>query len=90
MRFSLDIALLPIGAYKPHRWFKDIHLNPPEALQAFLDTGATMMIPIHWGTFKISDEPMTEPPVWLMNEAKKRGIEGKVKVLRNGESVRVP
>jgi L-ascorbate metabolism protein UlaG (beta-lactamase superfamily) len=88
-RFSLDIALLPIGAYKPHAWFKNIHLNPPDALQAFIDTGATMMIPIHWGTFKISDEPMSEPPEWLMNEAKTRGVDGRVKVVGNGESVRV-
>ena len=88
-QFSLDIALLPIGAYKPHAWFKNIHLNPPEALQAFLDTGAAMMVPIHWGTFKISDEPMSEPPEWLMKEARARGVDEKVRVLANGESVSV-
>jgi len=88
-RFSIDVALLPIGAYKPHAWFKDIHLNPPDALQAFLDTCAKVLIPIHWGTFKISDEPMSEPPEWLMREAKSRGIDDRVKVVENGESVRV-
>ncbi|MEX2116624.1 MAG: MBL fold metallo-hydrolase [Bacteroidota bacterium] len=88
-RFSLDIALLPIGAYKPHAWFKNIHLNPPDALQAFLDTGARILVPTHWGTFKISDEPMHEPPEWLMREARAKGVADKVRVLENGESVEI-
>ncbi|MEX1139874.1 MAG: MBL fold metallo-hydrolase [Bacteroidota bacterium] len=87
-RFALDIALLPIGAYKPHAWFKNIHLNPHDALQAFFDLRARMLIPIHWGTFKISDEPMQEPPEWLMREARARGVEERVRVLVNGECVR--
>lgn len=84
-RFRLDVALLPIGAYKPHAWFRDIHLNPESAVQAFLDCGAKVLVPIHWGTFKISDEPMAEPPQWLRREAERRGIEERVKILKNGE-----
>jgi len=84
-RFKIDVALLPIGAYKPHAWFRNIHLNPQTALQAFEDCGARYLIPIHWGTFKISDEPMDEPPQWLREEAKKKGILDRVHILRNGE-----
>lgn len=86
-RFTLDIALLPIGAYKPHAWFKNIHLNPRGALQAFLDIKARFLIPIHWGTFKISDEPMREPPEWLAREAKLRGVEEQTRILQNGEGL---
>jgi L-ascorbate metabolism protein UlaG (beta-lactamase superfamily) len=35
--FLLNAAMLPIGAYKPHEWFREIHLNPQTAMKAFLD-----------------------------------------------------
>ena len=83
-RFSITAALLPIGAYKPHNWFKEIHLNPTTAIQAFIDLKAEMFIPMHWGTFKISDEPLQEPPLLLHEEAKRIGITGKIRLLKNG------
>ena len=62
-RFDLiDVALIPIGAYEP-RWFmKYQHIDPPEALQAFQDLGARHMIPMHWGTFDLTDEPADLAP----------------------------
>ncbi len=57
-----DVALLPIGAYDP-RWFmRPVHMNPEEAVQAALDLGSPRVIPMHWGTFKLTDEPLDEPP----------------------------
>jgi len=82
--YTIDVALLPIGAYKPHDWFKDVHLNPASTVQAFLDLRAKHLIPIHWGTFWISDEPMAEPPILLQQEAERRGVQSKVHILRNG------
>lgn len=58
----IDVAMLPIGAYEP-RWIMHYsHLNPAEAYQAFLDLGARWMLPCHWGTFRLTDEPIDEPP----------------------------
>lgn len=57
---GLDLALLPTGAYEP-RWFmKAVHMNPEEALQAFRELGAAQMVPMHWGTFDLTDEPVDE------------------------------
>lgn len=58
-----DVALLPIGAYEP-RWFmRYLHMNPEEAVEAFQKLNARVMVPIHWGTFKLTDEAMDEPPI---------------------------
>ena len=85
-KFHLDVALLPIGAYKPHAWFEHIHLNPATAFRAFKETKAKHLIPVHWGTFKISDEPMDEPPRLLLKEASKSVVSNAVHILQNGES----
>ncbi len=59
---GLDIAFMPIGAYEP-RWFmQSAHVNPEEAGQAFLDVGARILIPMHWGTFRLSTERPDDPP----------------------------
>jgi L-ascorbate metabolism protein UlaG (beta-lactamase superfamily) len=58
----IDAAMLPIGAYDP-RWFmRPQHMNPEDAVQAFVDLGARRFFAMHWGTFKLTDEPLEEPP----------------------------
>ena len=59
-RLKPEVALLPIGAYRPDS-YRGVHTCPEEALQAFLDLGARRMIPMHYGTFRLSQEPMEEP-----------------------------
>jgi N-acyl-phosphatidylethanolamine-hydrolysing phospholipase D len=57
-----DLAALPIGAYRPTEMMKRFHMNPEEAVQAGLDLRARRLVPIHYGTFDLSDEPPDEPP----------------------------
>jgi N-acyl-phosphatidylethanolamine-hydrolysing phospholipase D len=61
-----ELTMLPVGAYEP-RWFmRPMHMNPEDAVQAHLEACAgayAAMVPMHWGTFKLTDEPMAEPPV---------------------------
>jgi L-ascorbate metabolism protein UlaG (beta-lactamase superfamily) len=57
----LDAALLPIGAYDPPWFMEHYHLNPEQAGEAFLELGATRLVPMHWGTFQLTDEPLCEP-----------------------------
>jgi len=61
----IDWAMLPIGAYEP-RWFMEPqHMNPEDAGQAFEALGARHLVAMHWGTFKLTDEPLGEPPARL-------------------------
>jgi N-acyl-phosphatidylethanolamine-hydrolysing phospholipase D len=58
----IDWAMLPIGAYEP-RWFMEPqHMNPEDAGEAFVRLGARTLCAMHWGTFKLTDEPLAEPP----------------------------
>lgn len=69
---SIDISLMPIGAYNP---WKHNHCNPEEALiMATEQTGANYFIPMHCYTFKQGIEPIEEPLKWLMNSSGKYDI----------------
>ncbi len=57
----MDLALLPIGAYKP-RWFmRSMHMNPAEAVRAHRVLEARRSVPIHYGTFQLGDDGEDEP-----------------------------
>lgn len=69
-----DLALLPIGAYDP-RWFMAAqHTDPEDAIQIMLDLDARAAIGMHWGTFKLTDEPRDEPASRLAAGLAARGI----------------
>jgi len=53
-----DVAAFSIGAYDP--WIYN-HSNPEQVWAMFQQTRARYLIPIHWGTFRLSKEPMQEP-----------------------------
>src|SRR5579875_2115499 len=82
-RLHPQVALLPIGAYQPDS-FRAVHASPEDALQAFLDLGARWMVPMHYGTFRLSHEPVEEPVQRLKLEAKRLRIERKICVLEEG------
>jgi L-ascorbate metabolism protein UlaG (beta-lactamase superfamily) len=86
---NIVIAFFPITAYKP-AWFQHNHATPEDALKMFLESGAKFMVPIHWGTFILSHEPLEEPLERLRAGAKRLGIEHRVVVLKHGESFIIP
>ena len=58
---SIDVALLPIGAYEP-RWFmQPLHMNPEDAVRAHLDISPRVSVGMHFGTFQLTDEGIDEP-----------------------------
>lgn len=70
----IDWAMLPIGAYEP-RWFMEPqHMNPEDAAEAFVRLGARTLCAMHWGTFKLTDEPLGEPPRRIRKVFAERGL----------------
>ena len=80
------LAILPIGAYEP-RWFmQDQHMNPADAVQAFIDTGAELGLAHHFGTFRMSAEAYGQPEREHDEALKAAGIPGeRFRRLRPGE-----
>ena len=70
-----DVAALAIGAYSPAEIMKAVHTTPEEAVQAFVDLDARMMLGIHWGTFDLAEEPLDEPPVRMRADFERRGLD---------------
>jgi N-acyl-phosphatidylethanolamine-hydrolysing phospholipase D len=87
-----DLLMLPVGAYEP-RWFmRTVHMNPPEALRAYaelsgIQTDKPLLLPIHWGTFRLTDESMREPPQWTARLWREAGYDPNgLWLLRHGET----
>jgi N-acyl-phosphatidylethanolamine-hydrolysing phospholipase D len=87
---GVDLAALPIGAYAP-RWFmKSQHVDPDEAVQIMLDVGATRAVGVHWGTFILTDEAPTEPPLALAASLQRRGLAAdSFNALAHGQTLRL-
>jgi L-ascorbate metabolism protein UlaG (beta-lactamase superfamily) len=84
-RLRPQLALLPIGAYHPPS-FRNVHTSPEDAVQAFLDLKARWMVPMHYGTFRLSQEPMHEPLERLRYAARSVGVEERVLILEEGKT----
>jgi N-acyl-phosphatidylethanolamine-hydrolysing phospholipase D len=89
-----DFVMIPIGAYDP-RWFmKIVHVDPDEAVQIYRDVSAShtgkplpLMLGIHWGTFRLTDEPMEEPPQRTAARWRMLGLdESRLWIARFGET----
>ena len=82
-KLSPEIALLPIGAYHPES-FRQVHMAPDEAVQAFKDLRAKVFVPMHYGTFKLSFESLDEPPRWLREITAQQKLTKHLEILDEG------
>jgi N-acyl-phosphatidylethanolamine-hydrolysing phospholipase D len=90
-----DLVMLPIGAYEP-RWFmRYVHMNPEEAVAAYraLVDGTSAWPPcvaMHWGTFRLTDEAVEEPPVRFAQSWREAGLPDRANwTLAHGETRRL-
>ena len=73
-------------SYEP-RWFMaPSHMNPQETVRAFQELQAKKLLIVHWGTFRLGDEPVHFPPIQLREELKKIGLEDRMVDLQHGET----
>jgi len=70
---KFDFCMLGIGAYEPQWFMSANHQSPAEAFRACKDLNAEFMIPMHYGTFDLSDEPLGNPIQQLSNEPEELG-----------------
>lgn len=87
----IRLALIPIGAYEP-RWFMaEQHMNPEEAVKAFMLSGAEQAVAHHWGTFQLTNEALHRPPNDLLNALQQNNIPpDRFLTLRPGEVLTCP
>ncbi len=83
-QFDIDLALMPIGAYEAPSG-REVHMNPEEAVNAFVALGATGMVPMHFGSFPLGGEPMHEPLERLVYHAGGLGLSHRIHVLHEGK-----
>ncbi len=79
--------MLPIGGFLPGS-FRSRHMSPLDALYAFEDLRARLLVPIHHGAFPLSYERLDEPVRWLLELATTRGVRDHVRVLGAGQTER--
>ncbi len=89
---SIDVAMLPIAPCTPRRWMQKSHIDAHEAGQSFIELGAHVMVPMHWGTFYFGcdrfDTPVNELMKWWHTN-KNQLTERKLMLLGIGEQLRV-
>ena len=83
----MRLSFIPIGGYSP-RWFmKAMHVDPPEAVRIHQDVRSEQSVGMHWATFKLTDEHLSEPPLYLNKALKEAGIsEERFIVMKIGET----
>ena len=82
-----DVAAIAIGAYQPPSIMRFVHTTPEDAVQASEDLRASVLLGIHWGTFDLAEEPLGEPPVRMVAEARRRGLpESRAWIFKVGET----
>lgn len=88
--YKIDYCLMPIGAYEPEWFMSAQHVNPEEAVQAFIDTNASTMIPMHYGAFRLADDTPEEALDRLNKEWDYRALpRERLKVMKLGETITI-
>jgi L-ascorbate metabolism protein UlaG (beta-lactamase superfamily) len=82
---GFDLCFIPVGSYSPSFLMEDEHVTPEEATELFQTVHGKHFIPMHYGTYDMSDEPLGEPVRRLMESARQSGITDRIHVISAGE-----
>jgi len=87
----IDLALLPIAPIHPRSFMEKVHVDPAEAVQAFIDLRAQTMVPIHFDTLINGFDDPGEARTTLQTVVHNRGLDDRVRILPiGGQIVIVP
>ncbi len=85
-RFPIDVALIPIAPIEPREMMSRVHLDPVQAVRAFEELGARLMIPIHHRTFYQGLEPqITFAEDELRKIVREKELQDRIDILQVGE-----
>ena len=88
---GIRLALLPIGAFRPEWFMSPVHIGPDEAVEAHDLLGARTSLVIHYGTFALGSDGMTEPVERLERALSARNpSRPDVRAVANGAAFDVP
>jgi len=82
-------AIIGIGAYKPEWFMGSNHISPQDAVKGFNELGAKHLLPMHYGTFDLSDEALSDPYQAMLSQQEQGLINGQLLLPRPGEVVEV-
>lgn len=86
----IDLAFLPIAPCEPRKYLYTAHINAAEAGQAFLDLGAQLLVPMHWGTFHFGsdafDTPIRQIKRWWSKTLPQDLALSRLQIMRFGET----
>ena len=85
--FPIDLAITNLGAYEPRWMMAAHHMNPAETVKAFKELGAQRLMVVHWGTFRLGDEPVYLPPIEIKRELEKEGLLSRFVPLEHGRTL---
>ncbi len=85
---QIDLSLIPIGAYLPTRFMNPMHVDPKQAVLIHQEVGSKMSVGMHFKTFRLSDEPLDQPPYDLYRALERAGIAHSLfRLLEPGQSI---
>jgi L-ascorbate metabolism protein UlaG (beta-lactamase superfamily) len=91
---KVDVALLPVGTWGPHRGGPG-HLDPEAAADVARELKPAVAVPIHWGTLypaglhRLISRPLREPGDRFRDACARVAPDVDVRVLRPGESATI-
>ncbi len=87
--YAIDLAIFNLGAYEPRWVMAQSHMNPKETVRAFELLGAKKLMIVHWGSFRLGNEPVYLPPIELKEELEKKGLIQRWIDIRHGQTIDV-
>lgn len=89
IRFKgVDLSLLPIGVYIPRPFMQAVHVNPKESITIHKEVLSSLSVGGHWGTFRLSSEPLDRPPYDAFCALQEAGISFEhFRILNPGQTI---